>query len=142
MNIHFSERLNEAQVEALWQLYQHEWWSAGRELEDVHRLASSPHNIIYAAIDTPTDSLAGFARVISDRIYKALILDVIVDQAWRDQGLGKMIMERILHDPRLAEVRHFELYCKPGMEPFYEKWGFTAALGDIRFMRRVKPTHD
>ncbi len=138
MNIRFTEQLDEMQTEALWQLYQHEWWSAGRELADVRTLVASPHNIIFAAIDSPTNKLVGFARVISDRIYKALILDVIVDPAWRDRGLGKMIMERVLHDPRLAEVRHFELYCKPEMEPFYDKWGFTAELGDICFMRRVK----
>jgi len=41
-----------------------------------------------------------------------------------------------LSDPSLRDVLHFQLYCRPELVPFYERWEFTADLGELRFMRR------
>ncbi|WP_417714868.1 GNAT family N-acetyltransferase [Pseudoalteromonas obscura] len=54
--------------------------------------------------------LVGFARVLSDFIYKAVIFDVIVAPDERGKGLGITLMELIKHHPKLNKVLHFELY--------------------------------
>jgi hypothetical protein len=36
----------------------------------------------------------------------------------------------------LLFVEHLEMCCRPEMVPFYEKWGFTAGLEQLHFMRR------
>jgi GNAT superfamily N-acetyltransferase len=69
-------------------------------------------------------------------VYKALVLDVIVDEGYRRTGLGARLMEEVIGHPRLQGVLHFELYCRPELVPFYERWGFTNELGVIQFMRR------
>ncbi|MBQ4837098.1 GNAT family N-acetyltransferase [Pseudoalteromonas luteoviolacea] len=79
--------------------------------------------------------LVGFARVLSDFIYKAVIFDVIAAPEERGNGLGIKLMELIKHHPKLSKIRHFELYCLPDMEPFYEKLGFTSEVGGIRLLR-------
>lgn len=38
-----------------------------------------------------------FARILTDYVYKALILDVIVEPAYRGRGLGRLLMESIPH---------------------------------------------
>jgi hypothetical protein len=44
-------------------------------------------------------------------------------------------MNAVMSAPSLTHVKHRELYCLEDMVPFYEKWGFTAALSGLHFMR-------
>lgn len=132
-----TDRLTDAQVGELCALYQNEWWTQERELSGVRRMLDHT-DIIVALRETPTGKLAAFARVLTDGVYKALILDVIVGASFRGQGLGAILMKAIVEHPRLQGVRHLELYCLPGLVPFYQKWGFTTELGELRFLRRAK----
>ncbi|TXI90239.1 MAG: N-acetyltransferase [Burkholderiaceae bacterium] len=126
--------LNTAETEQLWQLFQAEWWTKGRTLEDVQTLLSGP-SLIFAYFDQ-NDQLVGFARVLSDGVYKALLFDVICRQDQRGTGLGRRILHDVTHHPAIKKVQHLELYCKDEMLPFYEKFGFSTELGGIQLMRR------
>lgn len=64
------------------------------------------------------------------------MLDVIVEASHRRTGMGRELMDAVLGHLRLEGVLHFELYCRPELVPFYERWGFTDDLGELRFMRR------
>jgi GNAT superfamily N-acetyltransferase len=131
------DRLEGRQIEDLHRLYQGEWWTSGRGFEDVRDILAGS-DAIFAFADAESGRLRAFARVITDWICKALILDVIVDPAARGEGLGRRLMAAIATDPRLARVAHLELYCRPELLPFYAKWGFTAELGDLRFLRATR----
>lgn len=128
------EKLSDQQARQLHQLYQKEWWTKGRTLPDIKIMLRNT-DIIVALSEEKSSRLIAFARVLTDRIYKALVLDVIVDSKYRERGLGKLIMQMILDHPELRAVRHFELYCLPDLIPFYKKWGFTDDLGDLTTMR-------
>ena len=128
--------LTESQIADLVALYQHEWWTRGRAADDVRTMLAHT-DIIFGFVEEQTGKLAAFARVLTDRVYKALILDVIVAPAHRGSGLARRLMDGILTHPELKRVRHFELYCKPELMPLYRKWGFTEELGDLKFMRLV-----
>ena len=80
--------------------------------------------------------LIGFARVITDYTFKALVFDVIVACAHRGKGLGEHLIKLVLEHPDLARVRHFELYCLPDVEPFYQRYGFSTEVGGVHLMRR------
>lgn len=131
------EQLTNQQVKDLHQLYQAEWWTKGRKLSDVERMLQHC-DVIVAYCHSETRELVAFARVLTDYVYKALIFDVIVEESFRNAGLGRALMEDILNHPSLESVQHFELYGLPEMTPFYHKWGFTAELGELTFMRRSK----
>jgi predicted GNAT family N-acyltransferase len=134
MSYNNMNQLTDAQIVRLHTLFRGEWWTAERELEDVRTmLAANPY--IYGVCETTTGRLSGFARVLSDSVFKALLLDVIVDPADRGHGIGEKLMKSVLSDPRLARVKHFELYCLPELEPFYERLGFSADVGGVRLMR-------
>ena len=129
------ERLTDSQIEQLCNLYQGEWWTRGRVLEDIRRMLEHS-DVVVAFAERDTGRLAAFARVLTDYVFKALVFDVIVAPAHRGTGAGRMLLDAIVAHPALRAVRHFELYCLPELVPFYRKWGFTDDLGALRFMRR------
>jgi len=131
----FVNRLTSEHIEQLWRMYQSEWWSRGRKIEDVRRVVRHS-DLVFAFCDSETGNLTAFARVLTDFVYKAVIFDVIVDRRHRHLGLGRMLLDAITAHPALLFVEHLELYCRPELVPFYEKWEFTAGPGPLHFMRR------
>ena len=81
--------------------------------------------------------MVGFARVLTDQTYLAIILDVIVAPDARGSGVGAMLMDAILSHPRVADVKSIEPVCQPELMPFYRRWGFTDQIGQSRLMRRT-----
>lgn len=120
--------------EQLYSLFQKEWWTRGRTLVETRRMLASSRQV-FGFVDPEDGTLAGFARVLSDGVFKALILDLIVAREHRGRGLGQRIMRAVLDHPDLRGVRDFELYCLPDMEPFYEQLGFSADVGGVRLLR-------
>jgi GNAT superfamily N-acetyltransferase len=135
--LQFVSRLTSEHIEQLWRMYQGEWWSRGRKLDDIRR-AVEHSDLIFAFCDPETEQLVAFARVLTDFVYKAFIFDVIVERRRRERGLGRMLLDAITANPALLFVEHMELYCRDEMVPFYEKWGFTAGLRNLRLMRKVQ----
>ena len=131
-------RLDERQVRELHALYQGEWWTAGRRLEDVRRMLASS-DVVCALCDPRSGRLLAFARALTDRVYKALVLDVIVAPGHRAAGLGRRLMEALLARPELAGVRDVELYCLPELIPFYRRFGFSPDLGGVGALRLRRP---
>ena len=82
-------------------------------------------------------TLVAFARVLTDRTYVALVLDVIVAPALRRAGLGSLLVERICADPALAGVASIELVCQPQHVAFYRHFGFTEKVGGSQLLRRT-----
>jgi GNAT superfamily N-acetyltransferase len=137
MDIEIIEQLTTEQIRDLHTLYQSEWWTRDRDLLDVQRMVENS-DVIVGLCETRTKELIGFTRVITDYVYKALVLDVIVKDSYRGKQLGRILVDTIFEHPTLIGVKHFELYCRPEMLPFYSKWGFTEDLGKLHFMRKVR----
>lgn len=111
------------------------WWMNDRTPSDVAGLLEHS-DLVIAVISRATDRLAGFARVLTDYAYVALVLDVIVDESQRGTGVGAVLLDAVVNHPELARVRSLELVCQPALVPFYRRWGFTDAVGGSRLMRR------
>ena len=125
--------LTDDQIHQLHQLYQNEYWSKGRSLEDTFRGVEGS-TIIFALVEQ--DQLLAFARVLTDYVFKALIFDVIVSPSQRAKGLDSEIIKSITSDSRLQKVKHIELYCLPELFEFYGQFGFTRETGAMQLMRR------
>jgi GNAT superfamily N-acetyltransferase len=130
----FIEQLTERHINDLHTLYQGEWWTKGRTLEETHRVVAGSQRA-FGISRRDDDELVAFARVLTDGVFKAVIFDVIVAPHARRSGLGHALLARIIHDPQLSAVRHLELYCRPELMPYYEQLGFSAHLPEVRFMR-------
>ncbi len=129
------ESLDEGHIQQLLALYQGEWWTRGRRLEDVRRMLDGS-DYVFALCSVPDGRLAAFARVLTDGVFKALLFDVIVAPEFRERGLGRRLLDSIVSHPTLGHVKHLELYCLPELVAFYEQWGFSTEVSGVTFMRR------
>ena len=68
------------------------------------------------------DRLVGFARSLTDGVYRALVDDVIVDESVRGQGVGKALVTALTNE--LADVDEVFLGCDEKVRPFYESLGW------------------
>ncbi len=86
------EKLAPEQYREFHEFYSKEWWTAERTLDDVmHMLAHC--DLLLFCLDAES-RIAGFARVLSDFTFKALIFDVIVSEKHRRQGRGRLLSNR------------------------------------------------
>ena len=122
------DHLTDQQIRQLHEFYQKNWWCKGRTLEETTRLVCGPCLTIALVTEDEQRRLVGFARIITDKVIKALVFDVIVDEKYRGKGLGKLLLNGILNHPEIQGVKHVELYCAPEMEQFYRKWGFESEV--------------
>jgi predicted GNAT family N-acyltransferase len=118
--------LTNTQVEQLHELYQHEWWTKGRMLSDVHKLLLNS-DFVFGICESHSQKLVAFARVLSDRVFRAIVFDVIVAADYRSKGLGLLLIEQIVTHHELSQVECIQLFCLPEMIPFYQKLGFVQA---------------
>lgn len=132
MDLHLQHSLSESQLEQLHSLYQREWWSKGRSLEET-RTCAQRSSLIFVLCEG--DKLMAYARVLTDYVFKAFIFDVIVAQEARGQHIGAQILQHILRHPELQQVKNIELYCRPELVDFYRQYGFSCDVGDIHLMR-------
>lgn len=70
------------------------------------------------------DCLIGFARVITDGTIFCYFCDVIIDEAFRGQGLGQWMLKCILERPGIKGTK--QLLITKDAQSFYEKFGFQA----------------
>lgn len=117
-------------------LFASAWWTADRTADEVQRILAGS-DLLVAVTDRMSGRLVGFARVLTDEVYLAVIMDVIAAADVRGVGIGTTIMDAVLGHPRLAKVRSIELVCQPELTAFYQRWGFTHDVGRSRLMRRT-----
>lgn len=65
----------------------------------------------------------GFGRVITDKATFAYLCDVIITEAYRGKGAGKMLMSYIMAHPDLQNLRRFTLGTLDAHE-LYKHFGF------------------
>ncbi len=72
------DHLTNEQIQDLHTMFQSEWWTKGRELADVRRMLDHS-DVIVVLCDSRSKRLCAFARVRTDYVYKAWVLDVMVE---------------------------------------------------------------
>jgi predicted GNAT family N-acyltransferase len=123
------------QLPRLLELFAQAWWARDRTLDDVARMLAAS-DLVFCLVHRDSGRLVGFARVLTDDVYLALVLDVVVAAELRGAGLGAMLMDAVVGHPRVGAVGGVELVCQPDLMPFYRRWGFTEHVGRSRLMRR------
>jgi GNAT superfamily N-acetyltransferase len=130
------DALDEHHVPQLMDLYRAEWWTRTRTLEQVRDILKWS-DLVIGLCSEPGERLVAFARVLTDRTFKALIFDVIVAADHRGRGIGHRLVEAVLANPVLKQVEHIELYCRPELVTFYEEFGFRSPDSGVLLMRRL-----
>ena len=100
---------------------QADWWEPGDAADAVDRLLKGSFRVA-AAFDG--NRLIGMARALSDGASDAYIQDVVVDPAYRKQGIGGKLVRLLLTELVENGVSWIGLIGAPGTEHFYRELGF------------------
>ncbi|WP_144510169.1 GNAT family N-acetyltransferase [Bacillus sp. FJAT-22090] len=137
MNYSIVEKLNENQLIELQGLFKNEWWTEHRELSEIKKMIDNS-SVVIGLINNKTEELIGFARVITDTVYRAFIFDVMTKETNRNTGIGTILMNYILEHPLVRDVDRLELYCPDRLVGYYEKFGFSKDVNGSNLMRLKK----
>ena len=84
------------------------------------------------------EKLVGFGRVVTDFVLHAMIFDMIILPAYQRQGIGTIVLERLVKKCKDHGIRDIQLFCAKGKRGFYEKNGFEVRAEDAPGMQLRK----
>lgn len=105
------------------------YWAMGRSLDDVKK--SIDNSICFGLYDSKGNTL-GFARVVTDTVVYAYIMDLFIFEEFQGKGLSKKLIKHILEQPDL-QVRLWFL-ATDNAHDLYEKFGFSRISDPERYM--------
>jgi GNAT superfamily N-acetyltransferase len=81
----------------------------------------------------------GFARLITDYVRFAHVLDVFILPEFRGQGVSKLLMNNILSHPDLQTITRYTLHTRDA-HGLYAQFGFAAPANPERQMELIRTT--
>ena len=112
---------HDVDIQQLQTLYNQAPWAKDRGPDGIKRMMENTDYVFSAWDDR---RLIGFARVLTDRIYRATLWDVVVHSDYQGQRVGEALMKTILSHPVLSKIQKFWLNTRD-KQAFYERFGFT-----------------
>lgn len=108
------------------------YWSAGRTMEDVQ--TTIDHSFCFGIYLNKQQ--IGFARVITDYIVFAYVMDVFIDEKYRGKRYSSLLIDRMLKQDELQQVKIWRL-ATADAHFLYEKFGFALLARPERMMEKV-----
>ena len=116
-------------IDTLHEMLSCSYWAKDRTREEV--MASVENSLCFSLLKG-TD-LIGFARVLTDKMAYAIILDMIIQDEFRGQGLGQWLVRTMCEHPEVAPLR--QLLWTGDADNFYRKGGFEE-MPNLKFLAR------
>lgn len=108
------------------------YWAAGRTIEEVQTTIDA--SVCFGMyLD---GKQIGFARVITDYVVFAYLMDVFIDANYRGKGYSSILIKTMMEDPQLQQVKIWRLATSDA-HFLYEKFGFTALAHPEKMMEKV-----
>lgn len=120
MNANYTLRddLGEINLKALGSLYQQTHWADDYSERYISEFVSNSFWLrVYDG-----DRLVGFIRAITDKVSTSWICDVVVDQCYRNCGVGTMMMHSFLDHSDISRTSIG--LGTPNADSFFAKFGF------------------
>jgi len=105
------------------------YWAKGRSLD---RVKKSIENSISFGLYDSKNNMLGFARVVTDHIVFAYLMDLFIFEEYQGNGFGTKLVQHIIEQPEL-QVRLWFLGTADA-HGLYEKFGFSNLDNADRFM--------
>jgi GNAT superfamily N-acetyltransferase len=108
------------------------YWAAGRTIDEVQTtIDASVCFGIYL-----DGRQIGFARVITDYVVFAYLMDVFITPELRGKGYSSVLIKAMMEAPSLQEVKIWRLATSDA-HFLYEKFGFTPLAHPEKMMEKV-----
>lgn len=137
MNYSISSDKSKLDVEAIHDYLCHRsYWAKGRSLENVRK--SIDNSICFGLYDSK-EHMLGFARVVTDNVVFAYLMDLFIFEEHQGKGLGTKLVKHIIEQPDL-QVRLWFLGTASA-HGLYEKFGFSGLDNPERYMLKRDENH-
>ena len=128
-NYSISSEKKHVDVDALHDMLRSSYWAKERSREAVEK--SIETSLCFSLLKD--EEQIGFARVLTDVMAYAIILDMIIIEEFRGQGLGKWLMQCICDHPEVKPLR--QVLWTGDADDFYRQTGFEE-MSKLKFMAR------
>ncbi len=118
-DLFFSSSHDDMDLEMIYNFIKDSYWGRGRTF-DQQKIAVE--NTMNFGLFYKGEQIA-FARVMTDKVFFAYLLDVFVIEEERGKGYSKVLLDQILNFSELKEVNKWMLATKDA-HSLYEKFGF------------------
>ena len=108
------------------------YWTAPRTLEEVQTVID---NSFCFGIYLDHQQI-GFARVITDYVVFAYLMDVFIDEEHRGKGYASILIDVMMNEPQLQQVKIWRLATSDA-HFLYEKFGFKVLAHPEKMMEKV-----
>jgi GNAT superfamily N-acetyltransferase len=123
---------NKLDVPFIQQFLKDIYWAAGRTIEVVQ--TTIDHSFCFGIyLD---EKQIGFARVITDYIVFAYVMDVFITEEHRGKGYSSILVDAMMKEPQLKQVQVWRL-ATADAHYLYEKFGFSPLAKPERMMEKI-----
>jgi len=95
-------------------------WAKNRNRSHIKEMLANSNVIITL---WENNHLIGFGRATTDKVYRAVLWDIVISKNVQRIGLGKIILEALINDKQIKSVEKIYLMTTNSQE-FYRQLGF------------------
>ena len=108
------------------------YWAAGRTIEEVQ--TSIDHSFCFGIyLD---NKQIGFARVITDYVVFAYLMDVFIAEEHRGKGYSSVLIDSMMKEPQLQNIKIWRL-ATTDAHFLYRKFGFNELAHPEKLMEKI-----
>lgn len=133
-DIYFSITLTDMDIETVYGFIKKTYWGATRTKEEQEKAMKNTYNFGLFH----KDKQIAFARVLTDKVFFAYLLDVFVIEAYQGKGYSKLLIDKILKTPEFSAIDRWMLATKDAHE-LYKKFGFSEIKNPEKLMEKLSP---
>jgi GNAT superfamily N-acetyltransferase len=115
------------------------FWSPNITKQEI--LKGIENSALVVGAYTETGQQVGFLRVVSDKVRFAYLLDVVVHEDYRRQGIGQAMVQFALSHSELKDVYQWLLLTLDA-HGVYQKCGFAPLKNPENWMAIIQPRPD
>jgi len=111
------------------------YWAKNRKREQIEK--SIENSLCFGAYDAGRQ--VAIARVVTDYSVMYWLCDVFVDEEYRGQGIGKLLVESVVNHPDLKDL--YGILATRDAQGLYKQYGFAVPNPEmVTYMGRRKTT--
>lgn len=131
-NIFYSTQREDMDMEVIFTFIKNSYWGSPRTFEE--QKTAVDHSLNFGLFKEGKQ--IAFARVMTDRVFFAYLLDVFVIEEEQGKGYSKILIDKILNDDRIKHIDRWMLATKDA-HSLYEKFGFELVKSPEKLMDRL-----
>ena len=109
------------------------FWAKDREIHDLRKCLANSDVIVSIWSDNKP---VGFGRALSDRIYRGVLWDIVIDQNHQGKGYGKIIVKNLLESKKIKYTKKIYLMTT-NKKLFYSQIDFKEVSSQKLLVREI-----